>query len=266
LLEATETAHGAAGGPYARGGIGEQIQLWAPPALLFVVGTTIWQIGALLSDNILLPTFSDTMAALVDLLVGGTVWGPLWASNQTMLVGFAIAVALAVPTGLVMGRVQAVDRALNPWVAVMIVAPQAPLLPIIVMMVGLNFAAGVLLVVTFTYVYVVLNVRAGIRSVDRGLIEMAHSFGASERRVWTEILIPGAMPAIATGLRIGLGRAFAGMILGELLLLSRGIGLLILEFRGSFQSSYLFAVVGVLLLEALVISFAMRRLEARFVR
>lgn len=206
------------------------------------------------------------MAALGDIVIGGEIWEPLWVSNQTMVVGFLIASALAIPTGLIMGRSVIVDRAASPWVSIMVVLPQAPLLPVLVIMVGLNSTAAVLLVITFVFVYVVLNTRAGIRSIDRGLIEMAVSFGANERAIWREVLIPGAMPAIGTGLRIGLGRAFAGMILGELLLLSRGIGLLVLEYRGTFRSAHLFATVAVLLIEAVAIGVVMRRLEARFAR
>jgi NitT/TauT family transport system permease protein len=95
---------------------------------------------------------------------------------------------------------------------------------------------------------------------------MAVSYGASEPDVWRYVLIPGALPAIGTGLRIGLGRAFAGMVLGELLLFASGIGLLILDYRGAFASDYLFAVVLVLLVEAVVIGFGMRWVERRLQR
>jgi ABC-type nitrate/sulfonate/bicarbonate transport system permease component len=243
-----------------------RLRRWLPPIVLFAVVAVVWEVGAGASDNILLPTFTRTVAALGDLLIGGEIWEPLWVSNQTMIVGFLIASALAIPSGLIMGRIGTIDRAANPWVSILVVLPQAPLLPILVMMVGLNFAAAVLLVIAFVFVYVVINTRAGIRNIDRGLIEMAVSFGAREREIWRDILIPGALPAIATGLRIGLGRAFAGMILGELLLLSRGVGVVVLQYRGTFRADYLFATVAVLLIEAVAIGVIMRRVEAAMSR
>jgi NitT/TauT family transport system permease protein len=223
----------------------------------------VWQVWATFAGNILLPTFTATVAAFVDLIVGGALWEPLARSNLTMVLGFIASVIVGVPLGLLMGRRPFVDRLVAPYVALLVVVPAAPLLPIIVMMIGFGLPAGVLLVIVFTIVYILVNTRAGIRSVDPHLVEMALSYGASEVSLWRYVLIPAALPAIGTGLRIGLGRSFAGMILGELLLLSSGIGLLLEQYRATNSSAHVFAVVLVLLVEAVLIGFVMRRVERR---
>lgn len=234
-----------------------------PPLVFLAIVAVLWQLGATAAESILLPTFTATVAAFVDLVVNGVLWEPLLRSNVTMIVGFVISAVIGVPVGLLMGRRELLDHVAAPYVALLVVMPAAPLLPIIVMMVGFGLPAGILVVILFTLVYIVVNTRAGIRSIEPNLAEMAVSYGAREVDVWRFVLIPGALPAIATGLRIGLGRAFAGMILGELLLFASGIGLLILTYRGSFSSDYLFAIVLVLLIEAVVIGFGMRWVERR---
>jgi ABC-type nitrate/sulfonate/bicarbonate transport system permease component len=130
------------------------------------------------------------------------------------------------------------------------------------MALGLGLASQVLIVVLFALIYIVVNTRAGVRGVDPTLIEMARSFGANEAQVWWRILIPGAVPAILAGLRIGLGRAVNGMVVAELLLVATGIGNLLLEYRAAFEGGKLFATVLAISLEAIVLLALMRALES----
>lgn len=239
---------------------------WLPPLAFLVLVCAVWQVYATAKQSLLLPTFTATMAALVAQIGQGTIWEPLARSNVTMIIGFLISVVIGVPLGFLMGRRSAIDRVSAPYIALMIVIPIAPLLPIVVMAIGFGLQAGVLVVVLFALVYITANARAGIRSVDPQLVEMARSYGANELETWRFVLIPNALPAIGTGLRIGLGRAFSGMLLGELLLFSSGIGLQMLDFRGRFLSADLFAVVIILLMEALLIGASMRWLERRLDR
>jgi ABC-type nitrate/sulfonate/bicarbonate transport system permease component len=129
------------------------------------------------------------------------------------------------------------------------------------MALGLGLASRVLIVVFFTFIYITINTRAGVRNVDSSLIEMAKSFGASEVQIWRRILIPGAVPAILTGLRIGLGRAINGMVVAELLLVASGIGNLLLEFRAALDGGLLFATVFAVSLQAIVLLALMRTVE-----
>jgi NitT/TauT family transport system permease protein len=137
----------------------------------------------------------------------------------------------------------------------------AALIPLLIMSLGLGLASRVVLVVVFSIPVVIVNARAGIRSVDANLIEMATSYGAGERQIWREILLPGALPAIMTGVRLGLGRAVTGMVIIELLMVAVGIGGLILNFRGTFQADMLYAVVVLIVVEALILVSIVRLVE-----
>jgi ABC-type nitrate/sulfonate/bicarbonate transport system permease component len=115
----------------------------------------------------------------------------------------------------------------------------------------------------FAIVFITINTRAGVRGVEPALIEMAQSFGASEAQIWRRIIVPGALPAIFAGLRIGLGRAITGMVMVELLLVASGLGRLLLEFSGRMQSDFVFATLLAVIIEALVLLSIMQALERK---
>lgn len=227
-----------------------------------IAAILFWQFGAIAADTILIPTFTETMEGLWELaFVSGDLWPALAVSNVAMVLGYGITVMISVPLGLAMARWQKVDAAVNPITAAALALPVAPLIPIVLVAMGLGLAPRVFIIVLFAWVYVVTNVRVGVRTVPHSLIDMARSFGASEGRIWWRILIPGAIPAIFTGLRLGLSRAFAGMVIVELIMLPVGIGALMMDYRGTFQSGLLYAITFAVVLEGVILVSLMQRLE-----
>lgn len=242
---------------------------WVLRLLALIVFGTVWQVYALAADSLLIPTFTGTLQGIVELLTNPeasrtrTVWEAFLISNQSLAVGFLIAIVVGIPLGLAMARFPRAERFVDPYVNILLVTPMAAIIPILFMSLGLGLASRVLLVVLFAIPMLIVNSRAGVRQVDPSLIEMSTSFGASERQVWRRILLPGSLPAIMTGVRLGLGRAVTAMVIVELLLVAVGIGGLILEFRGRFQPELLYATVILVVLEALVLISIVRWLEAR---
>lgn len=256
------------GGPVSRPGarsLGRRA--WSSPwtwrLLTLVVVGAIWQAYSAAAGSLLIPTLSDTIKSTFDLLTGSEVYRAFLISNQALVVGFAISVVLGIPIGLGAARFGLVERIIDPYVSILVVTPMAALIPILLMALGLGLASRVVLVVVFAIPMVIVNSRAGVRQVDPELIEMSRSFGASEREIWRKILLPGALPAVMTGIRLALGRAITGMVIVELLMVSVGIGNLILRFRGFFESGSLYAVVILVVFEALILVNAVRWLEGR---
>lgn len=235
--------------------------------LAFAGFALAWEFGARAADSILIPTFLETMRALYEtMFVTGEIWPALWISNVPLIIGFLVSVAISVPLGLAMARWKAVDRLLNPVTALALALPIAPLIPVVLVALGMGQTPKVVIIVLFSWVFIATNVRAGTRRVDRSLVEMARSFGASERQVWFRILIPGAIPAVFAGLRIGLGRAFAGMVIVELIMLPVGIGALLLDYRGDFKAALLYATTILVVLEAVGLAVLMQALERHLIR
>jgi NitT/TauT family transport system permease protein len=242
---------------------------WTLRLVTLLVFGAIWQWYALEVDSLLIPTFTGTMEALVELLTNldiarsNSVYDAFLISNEALLFGFALALALGIPIGLLMARFPRAERFFDPYINILLVTPMAALIPILLMSLGIGMESRILLVVLFAIPMLIVNSRAGVRQVDPALIEMATSFGAREREIWKRILLPGSLPAIMTGVRLGVGRAVTAMVIVELLMVSVGIGGLILEFRGTFRPELLYATVILVVLEALLLISIVRWLEGR---
>jgi ABC-type nitrate/sulfonate/bicarbonate transport system permease component len=245
----------------------EAVQGWGLRVAVFAAVVGAWELFLHRSQNFLLPKFTEMVSGLFHLwFVDDRFWEALYISNQALLLGYAVSLAVAIPLGLAAGRLRWIDRLLNPYVGVLLAMPVAPLIPIVIIALGLGLSSRVFIVVLFAFVFIMVNTRAGVRGVDPSLIEMAKSFGASEGQIWRRIVIPGAMPAIFAGMRIGLGRAITGMVMVELLLVASGLGRLLLEFAGRMQSDLVFATVIAVIIEALALLAAMRAIERRIAR
>lgn len=228
----------------------ERTWKWSLRFLSLIIFAGSWEVFARLQHSLLLPAFSETLAALIRLLFSAAIWHALWLSNQALFAGYLCALAVGVPIGLLLGRIPKFARFADLYLNVLMATPKSALIPLIVLAAGLGMLSRILVVFSFTVVCIIVNTEAGVRQVDQDLIEMARSFRASERQLWTKVLLPAARPAIAGGLYLGLGRAISGMVNVELLLVAVGIGRLILKYQGDFEAAKVYAVVAVVMAEA----------------
>jgi ABC-type nitrate/sulfonate/bicarbonate transport system permease component len=236
---------------------------WTYRLLTLLLFLGAWQAYAEFSGGLLVPGVPETVEALAKMLISPDLWSALYVSNQALALGFGLSVVLGVPIGILLGRFPTSEKYANVYLNILLVTPMAAIIPLLVMAVGFGLAGRVILVTLFGVIMVIVNSRAGVRQVDPSLIQMARSFGASEATIWRRILIPGAMPAIMTGLRLGLGRAITGMVIVELLMVSVALGKMILQYRGLFQAPNLYAVIIVIVAEALILISLIGWLERR---
>lgn len=239
------------------------VQKWGLRLLSLGAFALAWELAARSVGSLLLPTFTETMAALVLLLGAPVLWDALWVSNQAMILGFALAALAGVSAGFLMGRWRPAERFLDPYLNVLLATPVSALIPILVMVTGLGLVTRVLVVFSFAVAVITVNTRAGLRMVEPAWMEMARSFGATEWQLWRAVLLRGALPGIVTGLRLGMARAMTGMVFMELVLIALGLGRLMLEFRGSFEAASLYATVLVIVGEAVVLMRLFKWLEER---
>ena len=220
-----------------------------------------WELLAHRLDSLLLPGFTETIAALARLVATAELWEAVWISNQAMMLGFLLAATIGTTLGLLMGRWRAAERYVDPYLNILLVTPKSALIPIVIMATGLGLLSRVLVTFICAVVVITVNVRAGLRTLDPGWIEMARSFGATEGQLWRKVYLQGTFPAILTGFRLGLARSVSGMITVELLLVALGIGRLMLEFRDTFNAAGLYATVLVIVAEAVILLQVCRWLE-----
>ena len=228
--------------------------------VLLLVG---WEILAHLRGGLLLPPFSRTLIAWVDIVLSGDLLRALVVSNQAMVLGFILATLAGVPLGLMMGRIQVIEKFTNVYLNLLLVTPMSAIMPLLMIALGIGLTTRVVIVFLFAIVIITVNTRAGIKGIDPALIEMARSFGANEIQLWRKVFLPGSLPAIIAGIRMGLGRSITAMVVVELLLVAVGLGRLLLFYSGNFASDYVFAIIFTILAEAVILMNLAQGMEKR---
>lgn len=232
----------------------------APLALVILA----WEAYSRISESVLIPGSLEILGGVLRLLTSAEVGRAFLVSNQAFGVGLLVSLAVGVPCGMLMGRLSRIDRLLDPFVNLLLVTPTAPLIPLIVIALGFDLPARVLLVVMFVLPFIVVNARTGMRDVQRSLREVCACFGASEAQTWRFLLFPGSLNGIFTGIRIGIARGVEAMVATELLMVALGIGALTNQFRARLEFAELFALMILIVGESLILIAALRSLSARW--
>jgi NitT/TauT family transport system permease protein len=232
------------------------------PILVAVLVVIVWQASAS-RGSFVIPTVPTFLASLGKQLAFSGFWSAIVTSETALAAGFAAAVVLGIPIGLATGRARAIEDVVDPYLSIAIITPMAIVMPIILMIFGLTFAARTVVVFIFAFPFVVVPVRAGVLTVAPELWEMCRSYGATELQLWWELLLPGTLPSMVSGLRQGLAHGFSGMILVELLLLAVGVGKLLLSYEATFDYAAIFAVVFLLVCECWLLIGVLTFLERK---
>src|SRR5918997_5245857 len=223
----------------------------------------LWEIVGQLRLTILLPPLSRVLVRMVEIVPTPTFLSALWVTAYAFLVGNVIAIAIGVPMGILMGRSVLADRILLPWVNLFLSAPLSALVPVIMVLFGLGQTTIILTVVLFAIWIIVLDSRAGVRSISASLVEMAQSFGASRKQAFTQIYVWAALPEILAGIRLGMIRAVKGVIIGQLLVSIVGFGALFKLYGSRFLMEPFWAALLVLLAFAFLLAELLAWLERR---
>ena len=239
---------------------------WLLRGAPLVAFLALWQWAAWVPVSFNFPTPWQTLVALGELLGSGALLQATATSLQSLLLGFSAAVLLGVPLGLLMGVVRGVGRVARVYLDLLIALPTAALIPLVILSFGISIISSAVIVFVFSAPFITMNAYGGVRDTRPRLVEMARAFGASWGQLFTRIVVPSAAPMILAGMRLGLSRAFLGLIVAELLLSPFGLGKLILNSRSMFEHDKMFAtVVWTLVLSGVALA-ALARVEARLLR
>lgn len=209
------------------------------------------------------PTVSHVLQRLWRLTADGQILSDLGRSVVNLVFGFAIAAALGIAVGILMGRYKLIEKMLDPYVVALMTAPTVVFAPIYFSVFGLARWSIIALIVQYSVFIIIVNTVTAVQTVDRELIEMASVFGAGERKRLRLIVFPAALPLIMAGLRLGMGRAVKGMINGELLIAVVGLGATSQEFARSRDAEGVFAVLIVVIVVALAATKVVETIDRR---
>lgn len=190
----------------------------------------------------------------------------LGASTVRVLAGFAIGASLALLFGAAMGLSRRLDALLDPAFQALRAIPSLAWVPILLLWMGIDEAPKIALVAIGAFFPVQLSVVAGIRGVDRKLIELGEVNRLSERALFTRILLPASLPHIFTGLRTGLSLAWMFMVAAELIAATRGLGYLLSDGRETGRPDLVFGAILLLALLGKLSDSVLKAVEARVLR
>lgn len=225
-----------------------------------------WYIASQNVGRNLIPTPWATVEAAERLIAEGRLIRALGDSLTVYFSGYALAAALAIPIGMMMGAFRMVGKTLDIYVFALSATPRVAFIPLIIVLLGLGVQAKVFIVFLGAMMPILINTYAGVLAADKELVEMARSVGASRLRIFWRIVLPGAVPFIVVGLRIGATIGLINTVVAELYTAITGLGGLLAIYGNTFRMAEYFVVVLSLALIGVVVTEALRFAEMRLER
>jgi NitT/TauT family transport system permease protein len=241
---------------------------WFLKSIAIIVFIALWEIGP--RAGFIDPQFVSTPSTIVKTMWIMTQSGDLilntLVSLQRALIAFAIAVAVAVPLGFLLGGwFTTLEKILNPLLQVLGQVNPFTIFPVIVLFFGIGEIAKVIIIFWVAVWPILFNTVAGAKNVDATLVKCARAMGASKPVLFYKVILPAAAPYIFTGLRMSTGISFFMLIGAEMIGASRGLGWLVLNSQTNYQIPRLYAGVVTIALLGLLISNLVIRLEKRVI-
>jgi len=231
-------------------------------ALLMV----LWVVAADQFGRNIVPTPLATFEAAQRLIAEGRLQSAFRASLTVYLSGYALAVICAIPLGVLMGGFRILGKTLEVYVFALSATPRVAFIPLIIVILGLGADAKIFIIFLGTLLPILINTYSGVMAVDEELVEMARSAGASQRRIFLSIVLPNAAPFVVTGMRLGAAIGLINTVVAELYTAVSGLGGLLAIYGNSFRMAEYFVVVICLAIIGVVVTEALRHVEARLVR
>ena len=194
---------------------------------------------------------SQIAIAFVDLARSGKLWAALADSLQPFAAGYALAIVIGVPLGLVIGRFRVVEAALGIYVTAGYAMPLIALVPLLVLWLGLGFKVKVATVFLMSIFPICINTWLGVTAVPKTLIEVGKSFVAPDSVILRRIILPATLPYIMAGIRLAVGRAVVAMVIAEFLTSISGLGAIIINSANNFDTATMFVPIVLLMVMAI---------------
>lgn len=227
-----------------------RIGVWTIRFVAAVIVFGGWELyGRSVDNRALFSPPSQVLVAFKELAIDSTVlWAALADSIITLVIGFSAAIVAGTFFGVMMGRFKLLEYVLDPYVSFLYALPTVVIMPLLIIWIGIGSTTRVAIIFSTSLVPMLLNTMAGAKLVSQDLIDVARNYGATQRQILRSIVVPAIMPYFFAGLNVASGTALIGMILGEMLLVIRGLGGLIVETSNFFRTDRMFvgllAIVG----------------------
>jgi NitT/TauT family transport system permease protein len=194
----------------------------------------------------------------------GEIYHDLYVSGVEFLGGYFLAAVVGIPFGIMTGWYKRMSYIFDPFVNALNATPRVALLPLVIIWLGIGILSKVGIIFLGAVFSILINTRDGVKTTPVNLLNAARSFGASEWMVFKTVVVPSTIPFILTGLRLAVGRALVGVLVGELYAATAGIGFMITVAGATFQTDKVFVGVGIFALSGMIGMELLTKVERRF--
>jgi len=235
-------------------------------ALSVAAVLTVWQLvaNARVMPVLFLPGPTDVAQAFVQLFQAGDIWLDMATSGEELAIGFGMAIVVGLLIGLGMGWYTRFQYAMDPLVNFFYSTPRLVLLPLFIIWFGIDIQSKIAVIFLGALFPVIINTMAGVRNTEAALLRVARSFGASDALIFRRVVLPGSVPFILTGFRLGVGHALTGVVVGELIAARHGVGMLVAIAGQTFQTPKMLAGVMIIAGTGMLLTTILQRVENRF--
>jgi len=267
MTSATETRPVSAVKAAAAGRAVSTVPAWYRPATFrygfLAIILIAWELIGPMINPIFFSYPSKIAIAFYELTVSGELFYFLGQSLEVLLYALLIAIAVGIPLAIAMARLRWLDWALDLPINALYATPLVALVPILVLWFGIYLKAKIIIVFLFAVFPIIINTYQGVRECDKNILEVARSFRSSERRIWADVLLPFALPYIAAGIRLAIGRGLVGMIIAEFYTTISGLGFMVTKYANMFAMDKTFVPVIVLMILGVTLTAVLKRVERR---
>ncbi len=200
-------------------------------------------------------------ASFYELVISGDLFRELLVSAVPFAYGFSAAVVVGVTVGIVMGWRTRVGYALDPLMTVFYASPLVALAPLVIVFFGVGVSGKAIIIFLLSVFPFIFNTQAGVKAVDRLLINVVRSLGGTEKDLYLKVIVPSVLPYIVAGARIAIGRGLIGVLVSEFFAASEGIGYAIARYGDLFALDKMFACIAAIMMIAVVMTEGIRWAE-----
>ena len=214
------------------------------------------------------PFFISQPSAIAASLLGtarsGELWRNLAVSLREFALGYGASVVVGILAGALAGRFRTVEYALDPFLWFLYSAPLIAFYPIFVLWFGLGVPTVIVITFLLSVTQIAASTLSGFKNVNPGLLRAARSFGATERDLLWKVVLPASVPMVIAGLRLGIGRALMGVVVGELFGATAGLGYSISYYGSLLKTTDMIASLVVVVVLGVLCTQGLSAIEARF--
>jgi len=223
----------------------------------------VWELVGPTIDPIFFTYPSKIAQAFVTLTANGELPYYLLQSLEVLVYGLGFAILIGIPLAVAMARLRKLDWALDLPLTAFYATPMVALVPVLVLWFGIYLQAKIIVVFLFAVFPIIINTYQGVRECDKNLLEVAKSFRSSERGMWQDVLLPFALPYIAAGIRLAIGRGLVGMVIAEFYTTISGLGFMVTKYANVFEMDKTFVPVITLMILGVSLTALLKSVERR---